>query len=324
LRELEEDYEKLKDDKELIGDFEGFSKHFSIKNARLVIVQGNMLLKRTLRGCFDYNIYVNISLKTARSRAKEKLSNETQSKEEYFEKMREYDEVYLLAHHQFLVIDEPEKAADYNIIYDDRLRKGEIEIINDSFNSEILHPQLKWFCEPKEWSIGDGVLCIKPDPISDYWQRTYYGFSNDNAHFLYIETSKDFQMITSFEFEPIHQFDQAGLCVRIDEDNWIKLSSEYLVQGESPRLGTVVTNLGYSDWSMMSYPDSKSMTFRLTRIGQDYIVEYLNGIGVWSQMRLTHLHNRTKVVKAGLYCCSPIEKGVSIKFKALKITELIR
>jgi len=132
-------------------------------------------------------------------------------------------------------------------------------------------------------------------------------------------------MITTFEYEPIYQFDQAGLCVRIDENNWIKFGSEYPNVGGLPKLSTVVTNFGYSDWSMQDCHKSKHMGFRLTRVRNDYNVDYLSpDTGAWTQMRLTHLHHESRVVKAGLYCCSPIEKGFAVNFKELIIKELIR
>ena len=38
-----------------------------------------------------------------------------------------------------------------------------------------------WIYEPKEYSLSDEKLIIKTEPKTDFWQRTYYGFQNDNA-----------------------------------------------------------------------------------------------------------------------------------------------
>ena len=47
-----------------------------------------------------------------------------------------------------------------------------------------------WIYEPKEYSLSDEKLIIKTEPKTDFWQRTYYGFQNDNAPALLIPTSE--------------------------------------------------------------------------------------------------------------------------------------
>lgn len=60
----------------------------------------------------------------------------------------------------------------------------------------------KWFHEPKSWKVTKEGLLIEPDSGSDFWQRTHYGFRNDNAHFLYKEVEGDFEMTTTVSFLP--------------------------------------------------------------------------------------------------------------------------
>jgi len=38
-----------------------------------------------------------------------------------------------------------------------------------------------WINEPNFFSLENDHLTIITDPETDYWQRTYYGFRNDNA-----------------------------------------------------------------------------------------------------------------------------------------------
>ena len=42
-----------------------------------------------------------------------------------------------------------------------------------------------WFCEPKKHDIREDKLIIVPDSGSDFWQRTHYGFRNNNGHCLW-------------------------------------------------------------------------------------------------------------------------------------------
>ena len=50
------------------------------------------------------------------------------------------------------------------------------------------------------------------------------------------------------EFESSCRFDQCGVVMYLDSDNWFKASIEYEDE-KIQRLGSVVTNHGYSDWA---------------------------------------------------------------------------
>ena len=59
-------------------------------------------------------------------------------------------------------------------------------------------------------------------------QCTYYGFQNDNAPVFQIETSeKYFSFVVKTEFESSCRFDQCGVVMYLDSDNWFKASIEY-------------------------------------------------------------------------------------------------
>ena len=81
---------------------------------------------------------------------------------------------------------------------------------------------------------------------TDFWQRTHYGFRRDNGHALLTKVKEDFSLTVRCSFLGKFPYDQAGVMVRIDEENWIKSSLEW-ENSEYSRLGSVVTNLGYSD-----------------------------------------------------------------------------
>lgn len=198
-------------------------------------------------------------------------------------------------------------------------------IIDETFTHPTIDPQLAWLNPPRSWSINQGRLAIEPDAKTDFWQRTHYGFRADNGHFLFAEVEGDFIITTQARFKPVHQYDQAGLMIRISDQCWLKTSVEYEPDGPS-RLGAVVTNQGYSDWSTQNFPiDRDEVTLRVRREGNDYIVEYfasdLEGPGSWNQMRIAHLHadDGQVAVKGGLYACSPIEAGYVAMFDFLRI-----
>ena len=191
-----------------------------------------------------------------------------------------------------------------------------------TFDSSAVLPALEWFCPPARWSAGEGALVIATDSATDFWRKTHYGFEADNGHFLHAAAAGDFVLSTRARFHPAHQYDQAGLMVRISPECWIKTSVEYEGPHEPSKLGVVVTNLGYSDWSTQDFSGSENeIELRVRRTGADYLVEFFDTAqGHWSQLRMTHLHAAPDaLVQCGLYACSPKEAGLRAEFAYLRI-----
>ena len=142
----------------------------------------------------------------------------------------------------------------------------------EDFNQGQLAANYFWLNEPEKYQTGNG-LEIWTMPQTDFWQRTHYGFRNDNGHCLLQEVTGDFCLTTQVEFRPTTLYDQCGLIIRLDENNWIKASTEYINE-ESSKLGSVVTNLGYSDWATQDIASSiNQLWYRISRQGQDFLIE---------------------------------------------------
>lgn len=198
-------------------------------------------------------------------------------------------------------------------------------ILDEQFNQGQMNGQLKWLNEPANWTVDTtkAKLVIKTDQETDYWQKTHYGFQRDDGHFLYLETDKNFRMTTKMTAIPQTQYDQAGLMVRYSEDYWVKASLEYIADGPS-KLGAVVTNNGYSDWSTQLVDTDKiELYYRLSKIGQVIYVDFSWDGNDWHQIRLAHLAVSDKEpIMAGLYACSPQGKDQEVHVDFLKIEEL--
>lgn len=184
-----------------------------------------------------------------------------------------------------------------------------MKIIN--FNKNISE-EFYWFNEPKKYYFDEGLV-IKTKADTDFWQRTHYGFRRDNGHCLLTKFRRDFSFAGHFEFEPQTIYDQCGLIVRIDEDNWIKVSTEYENENIS-RLGSVVTNLGYSDWATKDISSEiKSIWYRISKNGNDFLIENSRDGENWKQMRITHLHQEIEELEVGIYACSPQDSSFQCK-----------
>jgi uncharacterized protein len=188
------------------------------------------------------------------------------------------------------------------------------------FTQAQLPREFSWLNPPAAFQLGKG-LEITTAAKTDFWQKTHYGFQPDSGHCLLVDAAEDFCMSTQVEFTPVSQYDQCGLMVRLDKENWIKMGTEFENEQIS-RLGSVVTNLGYSDWATQDVPSGrKRMSYRIHKNGADFLLENSQDGKVWNQMRIAHLHQPFSSLRIGIYACSPIGENFHCRFTRLDITE---
>ncbi len=183
---------------------------------------------------------------------------------------------------------------------------------------------LFWIRRPEKFFVSDEEIEIVTEPNTDLWQRTYYGFQNDNAPVLQMKTKEEFFSFTvKTQFSSKRRFDQYGIVIYLDGENWLKASIEYENE-RFQRLGSVVTNLGYSDWATTDISANiKQMWYRLSRRKSDYLIEYsTDGIN-FKQMRICRLHKGNGEISFGIYACSPENSSFKAKFSDFCITECV-
>ncbi|MDE5994520.1 MAG: DUF1349 domain-containing protein [Oscillospiraceae bacterium] len=182
--------------------------------------------------------------------------------------------------------------------------------------------KLIWTRKPGHYNICDGKIEIFTEPHTDLWQKTYYHFINDNAPVLQAETDeKYFSFTVKTEFESKCRFDQCGIAMYLDSENWLKASVEY-ENGTFQHLGSVVTNNGYSDWATTEIDASiKSMWYRFSRRVDDFCIECSTDGSYFKQMRICHMYKGGGTVKFGIYACSPEDSSFKATFTNLEITE---
>ncbi|MBO5328528.1 MAG: DUF1349 domain-containing protein [Clostridia bacterium] len=174
---------------------------------------------------------------------------------------------------------------------------------------------LKWTRQPKSYIIENGKIKVETKPFTDLWQRTYYLFQNDNAPVLQMQTDERFFSFTvKTHFESKRRFDQCGVVIYLDSENWLKASVE-VENAKFQRLGSVVTNCGYSDWATTDIPaDVKDVWYRLSRRNSDYLIESsFDGVN-FKQMRICHLVKGKEKITFGIYACSPEDSSFLAEF----------
>ena len=181
----------------------------------------------------------------------------------------------------------------------------------------------KWTRQPESCIIKGDTIEVVTKPGTDLWQRTYYHFRNDNAPVFQMETEeKFFSFVVKTDFtESHHRFDQCGIVMYLDSENWLKGSVEYDNE-EFQHLGSVVTNNGYSDWATTAIPANvKTMWYRLSRREDDYCIECSQDGEHFTQMRVCHMHQGAGKIRFGIYACSPEESSFKAIFTDMKLTE---
>lgn len=192
-----------------------------------------------------------------------------------------------------------------------------------SGNGKLDLNALEWTREPQNFAIKGDTIEVVTAPGTDLWQRTYYHFRNDNAPVLQMSTSEkffSFVVKTNFQ-ESHHRFDQCGVVMYLDSENWLKGSIEFENE-EFQHLGSVATNHGYSDWATTAIPaDVKQMWYRLSRRDDDFCIECSTDGQAWSQMRVCHIYEAQEEISFGIYACSPEQSSFKAVFTDLAISE---
>lgn len=190
-------------------------------------------------------------------------------------------------------------------------------------NIEFLKENLVEYNNPQISIVGNELEFVTK-PHTDLWQRTYYGFQNDNAPFVQTKIAEEFFSFSfKVKYETKKRFDQAGVILYLDSENWIKASIEY-ENDEFQRLGSVVTNNGYSDWATVDIlSEIKEMHYRLSRRNKDFCVENSFNGTTFKQMRICHLQNCPKEINIGIYACSPEDSSFKAVFSDLIISDCV-
>ena len=179
--------------------------------------------------------------------------------------------------------------------------------------------RMQWFNEPEAWSIKNNKLTMQVTPQSDYWRISHYGFTVDDAPFLYTTRGGEFEVKVKISGDYKVRFDQAGLMLRADKENYIKAGIEF-VDGKY-NISCVVTH-HTSDWSVITLDKSVDFIWikavrRLDAVEIFYSFDDKN----YTMMRNCHLADNTPVM-VGMMAACPDGKGFEARFEGFKITHL--
>ena len=121
--------------------------------------------------------------------------------------------------------------------------------------NDDLIARMTWMNEPAAWSRSGHRLVVRSRTKTDFWRKTVYGYITDNGHFFHLPINGDFTFQAHINGDYAALYDQAGLMVRVDAENWMKCGTEFF-QGQ--RHASVVFTRDFSDWPTM--PDLSTTT----------------------------------------------------------------
>lgn len=179
--------------------------------------------------------------------------------------------------------------------------------------------KMQWFNEPEKWTIENQVLSMFVTPKSDYWRISHYGFTVDDAPFYYALYGGEFEVKVKITGDYKRRFDQAGLMLRIDEQNYIKAGIEF-VDGVY-NLSTVVTHKT-SDWSVIAL--EKPIPFiwiKAVRRLDAVEVFYSFDDKTYTMMRNAWMQDNTPMMVGVMGAC-PDGDGFNVKFENFKVKHL--
>lgn len=179
-----------------------------------------------------------------------------------------------------------------------------------------------WLNEPPAWREDGGALHVTTGERTDFWRRTFYGFTRDSGHFRHRTAEGDFsaEVLIAADFKAL--YDQAGLMLRVNERNWLKTGIE--VTDGAMHFSAVVTRDDFSDWSVLALPEAArhGLHIRLTRHAEALRVQFRMPGSDWRMARLAMLPMPDSV-SVGMMCCTPERGGLEVVFRDFAIKPAI-
>lgn len=187
-----------------------------------------------------------------------------------------------------------------------------------SSTSPDLIAGMRWMNDPASWKRDGDRILVRCKPKTDFWRKTFYGYITDNGHFLHLPAKGDFTFEARVNGQYAALYDQAGLMVRSDAENWIKCGTEFF---DSARHASVVFTREFSDWSTMKdLSDSASVWWRAVR-KKDSIETMCSLDGKnFISVRQGYFVPQAEV-QVGIMCAAPEGPGFEAAFDQLNLTE---
>lgn len=179
--------------------------------------------------------------------------------------------------------------------------------------------KMEWINKPLHTLVSKSKVIMETEPYTNIWSETYYHVTQNNPHALVLPIERDFTFVARVDYKFNKKYDQAGLIIYANDDNWFKTGVEYTDKCNS-YVFTTITYHGFSDLSTReTASDLHYMYFRCSHHNEDFKVEHSYDGKHYKQIRVFHLKNRTGQFKVGVYACSPRDSAFEVTFSELQL-----
>jgi uncharacterized protein len=179
--------------------------------------------------------------------------------------------------------------------------------------------RMTWLNPPASEFYDSGAVTARCKGKTDFWRKTFYGYVNDNGHFLHMPAEGEFMFQARVNGNYSQLYDQAGLMVRLDEKHWMKCGSEYF---ESRRWASVVVTHDFSDWSTMDdLTQNGPVYWRVLRKKDSLEAQCSKDGEKFTTVRQAYFPPRVPV-EVGIMCAAPEGSGFDTTFDQLEISQL--
>lgn len=187
----------------------------------------------------------------------------------------------------------------------------------ESSSGPELLKRMTWLNPPASVAISGNKLMVRSLPKTDFWRKTFYGYVTDNGHFFHFPVSGDFVFEARVDGRYSSLYDQAGIMVRINAENWVKCGTEFF---DNSRHASVVFTREFSDWSTMNdLAASGPVWWRAVR-KHDSLETLCSLDGrKFTSVRMGYLIPSASA-EVGIMCAAPEGGGFDCTFDNLKLT----
>lgn len=179
--------------------------------------------------------------------------------------------------------------------------------------------KMQWFNEPESYTIHEGTLEMDVPAQTDYWRIAHYGFTVDDGPFLYATYGGEFEAKIKVSGDYKVRFDQAGMMIRQDYENYVKFGIEF-VDGKF-NISTVVTHQT-SDWSVIQLEEPiPYLWLKAVRRLDAIEIYYSFDDRKYTMMRTLWMKDNCPLQVGPVAAC-PDGKGFKARFSDFKVKHL--
>lgn len=178
--------------------------------------------------------------------------------------------------------------------------------------------RMTWLNPPAKEFYDSGSVIVRSKGKTDFWRKTFYGYINDNGHFLHLPVTGEFTFAARVNGNYSQLYDQAGIMVRLDEKRWMKCGSEYF---DGKRWASAVFTHDFSDWSTMEdVSQNGAVYWRVIRKKDSLECQCSKDGDQYVTVRQGYFPANVQV-DVGVMCAAPEGPGFDATFDQLELSQ---